>query len=86
MAKVQHVSSNADLPLSGPYVLVELGDTNGLFRHSRGITVTIDRSMDSNLLEAHTETAIGEAQAMADQENIDIVFVTAPKRGKGFST
>ena len=56
-----------------------------MFRHSRGITVTIDRSMDTNLLEAHTETAIGEAQAMADQENIDTVFVTAPKHGESFS-
>jgi hypothetical protein len=42
--------------------------------------MTVDRSMQPNLLEAHTETVIGDAQALADQENIDTVFVTVPKR------
>jgi len=65
MAKIQYLSSSADLPSGGRYVLVEYGDENRLFSHSRGITVTVDRSMDANLLEAHTETAIGEAQAIA---------------------
>jgi len=80
MAKIQYLSSSAALPSGGRYVLVEYGDENRLFSHSRGITVTVDRSMDANLLEAHTETAIGEAQAMADQEHIDTVFVAVPKR------
>jgi hypothetical protein len=79
MAKIQYVSSPADLP-SVPYVLVEYGDENRLLRHSRGITMTIDRSMEANLLEAHTETVIGGAQAVADQENTETVFVTAPRR------
>jgi hypothetical protein len=42
--------------------------------------MTIDRSMEANLLEAHTETVIGGAQAVADQENTETVFVTAPRR------
>jgi len=41
--------------------------------------MTVDRSMSKNLLEAHTETVIGDAQSMADQENIDTVYVTVPK-------
>jgi hypothetical protein len=80
MAKVQYLSSSADLPSGGNYVLVEYGNENGLHRHSRGLTMTIDRSMDKNLLEAHTETIIGEAQAAAEQEQIETVFVTTPKR------
>ena len=48
-------------------------------RHGRGLTITIDASMDMNLLEAHIETVIGEAQSLADQEHIDTVFITTPK-------
>lgn len=80
MATIQYVSAASDIPETSKYVLVELGSENRLSRHNRGLTVTIDRSLPSNLLEAHTETAIGEAQAIADQEGIDIVFVALPKR------
>jgi hypothetical protein len=80
MAEIQYVSSSAELPTGTQYILVEYGDANRLVRHGRGITMTIDRSMPVNLLEAHTETVIGEAQSMADQENIDTVYVTVPKR------
>jgi hypothetical protein len=80
MAKIHYVSSSADLPPGQHYILVEYGDENRLVRHSRGITMTVDRSMQTNLLEAHTETVIGDAQSLADQENIDTVFVTVPKR------
>jgi hypothetical protein len=80
VATIQYVSAASDIPENSKYVLVELGSENHLSRHSRGLTVTIDGSLPSNLLEAHTETAIGEAQAIADQEGIDIVFVALPKR------
>jgi hypothetical protein len=80
VATIQYVSAASDIPENSKYVLVELGSENRLSRHSRGLTVTIDGSLPSNLLEAHTETAIGEAQAIADQEGIDIVVVALPKR------
>lgn len=80
MATIQYISAATDLPASGEYVLIELGSENRLIRHSRGLTITIDRSLPSNLLEAHIETTIGEAQSMADQEHIDTVFVALPKR------
>ena len=80
MAKVQYVSSSAELPTDRQYILVEYGDENRLVRHGRGITMTVDRSMPVNLLEAHAETVIGDAQSMADQENIDTVYVTVPRR------
>ena len=80
MATIQYVSAASDIPLNCKYVLVELGSENRLTRHSRGLTITVDRSLPSNLLEAHTETAIGEAQAIADQEDIDTVFIALPKR------
>ena len=83
MARIQYLSPDADLPPDGLYILVEYGKENRLFKHSRGFTMTVDRSMDTNLLEAHTETVIGDAQAMADMEKIDTVFVTAPKRDEG---
>jgi hypothetical protein len=80
MAQVQYVSNARDIPEDSRYVLVELGSDNRLSRHSRGLTITVDRSLPINLLEAHTETAIGEAQAIADQEHIETVFITVPKR------
>jgi hypothetical protein len=81
MARIQYISAASDIPENSTYVLVELGSENRLSRHSRGLTITIDRSLPSNLLEAHTETVIGEAQAMADQERIDTVFIALPERG-----
>jgi hypothetical protein len=75
MAKVRYVSSVAEIPAQGKYVLVTYGNENGLQRHDRGLTFTIDERQEPNLREAHTETVIGEAQVMADQEHIDTVFV-----------
>jgi hypothetical protein len=80
MATVKYVSSPAEIPGEINYVLVKLDKANGLQRHSRGLTVTIDRFQEPNLREAHTATVIGEAQVMADQEHIDTVFVCVPKR------
>ena len=80
MAEVKYVSSPQDVPATGKYILVEYGKKNGLQRHSRGLTVTVDSSQEPNLREAHTVTAIGEAQAMADQEDINTVFVCIPKQ------
>ena len=80
MARVHYVSAASDIPEGSRYVLVELGSENRLSRHTRGLTITVDGSLPSNLLEAHTETATGEAQAIADQEHIDTVFVAVPKR------
>ena len=80
MAKIQYLSPGSDLPSGEPYILVEYGDENRLFKHGRGFTMTVDRSMEANLLEAHTETVIGEAQAMADQEKIDTVLL--PRRSE----
>jgi hypothetical protein len=42
---------------------VELGSENRLRKHSRGLMATVDRSLPSNLLEAHTETVIGEGSS-----------------------
>jgi hypothetical protein len=78
MANVRYVSSQAEIPKGSNYVLVEYGKKNGLHRHDRGLTVTIDQSQEPNLREAHTATAIGEAQVMADQEHIETVFVCIP--------
>jgi len=84
MAKVQYVASSTEVPAGQQhYGLVEYGSENRLRKHSRGFTMTVDRSLPANLLEAHTETAIGEAQAMADQEKIDTVFVAIPRRSAG---
>ena len=78
MAEVKYVSSPQDIPATEKYILVKYGKKNGLERHSRGLTVTVDSSQEPNLREAHTATAIGEAQAMADQESINTVFVCIP--------
>jgi hypothetical protein len=80
MASVKYVTSNKDIPPGVKYVLVEFADDDAITRHDRGLTVSVARQDDKNLREAHAETAIGDAQATADREGIDTVFVTIPKR------
>lgn len=80
MANVKHIASIKDIPPDGKYVLVEFGEQDGITRHERGLTVSVHRADDGNLREAHAETAIGDAQAAADREGIDTVFVTIPRR------
>ena len=82
MANVKYVSSVTEIPSGTNYVLVKYDKENGLTRHDRGLTMTIDGSQDANLREAHTATAIGEAQVIADQEHIDSVFVCIPGHEK----
>ena len=86
MVQIKYVSSSAELPSDGRYILVEYGHENRLVRHDRGFTMAVNRSMSKNLLEAHTETVIGEAQLMADLEKIDTVYVTIPKRSEPASS
>ena len=82
MAYVQRVLSRSQIPSGKKHVLVALGDQNGIDRHGDHLTVTVDRSMPENLFEAHLQTAIGEAQSLADREKIDTVFVCIPERGQ----
>lgn len=63
--------------------LTHVGDENALHRHSGGLTYTVDRKLDHNLLQAHLQTVISEAQSLADFERIDTVYVTIPKQVAG---
>jgi hypothetical protein len=49
-------------------------------RHSSNLTCSVDRGLNANLLEAHLQTVISEAQTLADFEKIDIVYVTVPRK------
>jgi hypothetical protein len=80
MSDVKWVAKDSKIPSGQKSVLVELGDENALRRHSGGLTYTVDRNLDRNLLEAHVQTVISEAQSLADFERIDTVYVTIPKR------
>ena len=82
MAEVKYVSSPQDVPATEKYILVKYGKTNGLERHSRGLTVTVDRSQEPNLREAHTVTAIGEAQGVTSfRATITLIRWRAVQRG-----
>lgn len=83
MSDVKWVAQNSKIPTGQKSVLVEFGDENALHRHSGGLTYTVDRNLDHNLLEAHLDTVISEAQSLADFERIETVYVTIPKRVAG---
>lgn len=80
MAYVQRISSAAEIPSGRKHVLVALGDKNEMLHRGDAFTITVDRSQPKNLFEAHLETAISDAQVLADR---DTVFVCIPEqRGK----
>jgi hypothetical protein len=79
MAAVKWIANEASIPKEKQFVLIKYGNENGLHRRPGGLTYSIDRSLSPNLLEAHLQTIISEAQTMADFEHIDTVYVTLPK-------
>lgn len=80
MSDVKWIAKDDEVPRIQKSVIVTYGDENALHRHSGGLTYTVDRNLDSNVLEAHVQTVISEAQSVADFERIDTVYVTIPKR------
>jgi hypothetical protein len=76
MADVRWITNDSDLPTDRRYVLIAYGEENGLLRHSAGLTYSIERGLNANLLEAHLQTVISEAQTLADFEKIDTVCVS----------
>jgi hypothetical protein len=82
MAETKWLAEGARPPAGPKFVLIEYGGSNGLHRHAHGLTFSVDRNASPNLLEAHIETVLSEAQALADFEKIDTVYVSIPKRTK----
>jgi len=82
MAYVQRVASRDEIPAGKNHVVIVVGSANGMKRDGGNITITVDRSVDRNLFEAHLDTAIGEAQSVADREKIETVFVCIPQQDK----
>jgi hypothetical protein len=83
MSDVKWITKDSDVPGDQKSVLVRYGHENGLHRRPGGLTYTVDRNLDRNLLQAHLQTVISEAQSLADFERIDTVYVTIPKRVAG---
>ena len=52
MADVRWIASDSDLLKDRQFVLVKYGKENGLHRHSAGLTYSVDRGLNANLLEA----------------------------------
>jgi hypothetical protein len=75
MAFIQRISSVSEIPAGRKHVLVTVGDKNQLTRQGENLIVTVDRAMPDNLFEARVETAISDAEQLADQEHVDTVFV-----------
>ncbi|MBV8508675.1 MAG: hypothetical protein JO289_00790 [Xanthobacteraceae bacterium] len=82
MAQTKWLDDGAQPPVGPKFVLIEYGSSNGLQRHARGLTFSVDRNVTPNLLEAHIETVLSEAQTLADFEQIDTVYVSIPKSAK----
>jgi hypothetical protein len=82
MAETKWLAAGVHPPAGPRFVLIEYGSSNGLRRHARGLTFSVDRNASPNLLEAHIETVLSEAQALADFEKIDTVYVGIPKPTK----
>jgi hypothetical protein len=75
MADVQHIDSPAKVPAGQKHVLVVIGSKDDIERKGENFTVTVKGDLAKNLFEAHLDTAIGDAKALADRERIDTVFV-----------
>jgi len=75
MATVQHIQSPKDVPSGHKHVLVVLGQKDEIERQGENFTMTVNSNLSKNLFEAHLDTAIGDAKALADRERIDTVFV-----------
>ena len=82
MAETKWLAEGAHPPVGPKFVLIEYGSSNGLHRHAQGLTYSVDRNVNPNLLEAHIETVLSEAQTLADFEKIDTVYINIPKRAK----
>ena len=80
MAEVEWIIDTSNIPTDKQFVLINYGRKNGLHRHANGLTYSVDRNLSPNLLEAHVQTVISEAVAMADFEKIDTVYVAIPKK------
>ncbi|MGH6679509.1 MAG: hypothetical protein ACREDL_11425 [Bradyrhizobium sp.] len=75
MATIQQISPDTTPPSTGRHILVRLGDGDGLERQGDSFVYTISREMPRNLLEAHVQRIISDAELLADQEKIEKVFV-----------
>jgi len=75
MATIQQISPEATPPATERYVLVRLGDSDGLERQGESFVYTISRQMSRNLFEAHVQRMISDAELLAEQERIDTVFL-----------
>ena len=82
MAETKWLAEGAHPPVGPKFVLIEYGGSNRLHRHPRGLTFAVDRNMSPNVLEAHIQTVLAEAQSLADFEQIETVYVTIPKPTK----
>jgi hypothetical protein len=80
MAEVKWIASTSNIPADKQFVLINYGRENGLRRHPNGLTYSVDRNLSPNLLEAHVQTVISDALAMADFEEIETVYVAIPKK------
>jgi hypothetical protein len=82
MASTQRISTRSDIPVGRTYVLIQAGDKDELTRDGDNYVVTVDRCMLDNLFEAHLQTAISDAELLANQERLDSVFVCVAPRDK----
>jgi hypothetical protein len=75
MADVQNIKTPSEVPAGRKHVLVVIGKKDDIARKGENFTVTVNGDLSKNLFEAHLDTAIGDAKALADRERIDTVFV-----------
>lgn len=76
MATIQQISPGATPPSTDRYVLVRLGERDGLERKGESFVYTIGRQTPHNLFEAHVQRMISDAELLADQERIETVFLS----------
>ena len=78
MALTQRITAPSEIPPAQKYVLIQAGNKNGLTRDGDNFVVTVDRGVPENLFQAHLQTAISDAELLAEQERLDAVFVCIP--------
>jgi hypothetical protein len=85
--KLEFIRSPNEIPAGVRYVLVMMGEGNIETRHSRGITIQTEKARGDGIDGMRSmlfDNAVVNAQRIARQEGIEIVFVV-PWFGQGSS-
>ena len=75
MVSVIEIGSLSEIPANKNRVLVKFGKANKHTRHTRGLTIEVDRQVPKELLEFALTSEIERAKEEAEKIGIQSVFI-----------